>query len=100
MRSQICLQPLLLRRARTTATHLTTIRVERDEMPSADIIAVIACGGIARCGAEVIVVTARASRQIFMVSNDRMNDVFNATPTGIEGLLVFRQCSILILCIA
>src|SRR6476646_9081741 len=100
MSCQIGFQPLLLRRTSATTTYLAAIRIESNQMPDTNVIAIVSFCLITGCRAKVTVVTAGASRQIFMVSNSRTNDVFLASPAGIKGLLIFCQCSILVLSIA
>src|SRR5215216_1099922 len=100
MRCQIRLQPSFLRRTSATTAHLATIRVQGDDVPGADIKAIVTFGRIARRGTEVTVVTAGTSRQIFMVANGRPDDALGSSPAGIKGLLIFRQSPILILRIA
>jgi hypothetical protein len=54
VRSQISLKPLSLGRIGLTAANLRTFRIEGNDMPGADVIAVIAFRRVARGGAKVI----------------------------------------------
>jgi hypothetical protein len=83
---QIGLQPLFLRRTGSTTTDLTTVRIEGNQVPGADIIAIVAFGPVAGRRTEVIIVTARAGCQIFVVANGRVNEVFGASPAGVKRL--------------
>src|SRR4030095_5224316 len=61
MSCEIGFQPLLLRRTDATTTHLATIRVEGNEVPGTNIIAVITFGWVTSCSTKVIVVTTRTT---------------------------------------
>ena len=55
-------------------------------MPGANIVAIVTLGLIASCSPKVIVVTARARGQIFMVANGRADEILGTSPAGVKGL--------------
>ena len=65
-------QPLLLRRAGHAAARLGAVAVERDEVPGAQVVAVVARAGLAGGGAEVAEVARCARRVVVMVAGDRI----------------------------
>jgi hypothetical protein len=68
MRGQIVPQPPLLRRALLAASDLLTVRVERDDVPVADIEAVVALPSFARQGTEVGEVAPRVGDVVVVVA--------------------------------
>src|SRR5690242_879245 len=91
MSRQIRFQPLFLGGTGTTTTNLTTIGIECNKVPGADVITIVTFRLVTGCGTKVTIVTTGASRQIFMVSHSRPNNVFLPSPAGIKGLLIFCE---------
>src|SRR6476660_3748542 len=56
---QICLEPLSLRRGRTTSARIPAIRVKRDQMPGADIITIVALSLISGGRSEIVEIACR-----------------------------------------
>src|SRR6188474_3417031 len=96
MSCEVSLQPLPLRRAGTTTTCISTIGIQGDQMPGADIIAIVALAWLASGRPKVIKVTGGtcigsgttcATRgEVLVISNDWMRDSLHPSPAQIIGL--------------
>src|SRR6266516_1105540 len=93
-------QPLLLWGADPTATHLRAVRVQRDEVPRADVVAVVTLRGIARNGSKVLVVARGARGAVVVVPRHRPGQGFDPTPRGVVGADELRECPVLVLIVA
>src|SRR5205085_2511442 len=88
MGGKVRAKPLLLRRAGAAAADLRAVGVERDQMPGADVVAVVAGGRAARGGAEVLEVARCLRGQVLVVSDRGMDERLDAAPGGVERLQV------------
>ena len=95
MRGEVVREPDLLR-APGFAGHVAAIGVERDQVPWADVVAVVALRRITGGGTEIPEVAARAHpavgparRVVFVIADGRVGDRLHGidTPRGIVGLL-------------
>src|SRR5512138_409736 len=100
MRCQVSFQPLLLRRTGAASAHLAAVRIEGNDVPGTNIVAVISFRLIPRGRTKVTVVAIRARSVVFVVSNGGADNILDPAPAGIERLLEFFQRSIFILSIA
>src|SRR5919202_619964 len=100
MGGEVCPQPLLLRGASLAATDLFAIRVQHDQVPGTDVIAVVALGRIAGRRSKVAVVVDSRRRAVFVVPDRWMRDGFDAPPRGPVSLLKLGQGPLLVLEIA
>src|SRR5205807_6786167 len=78
VRGQIRLEPLLLRRSRPHRD----VRVQGDDVPGAEVVAVVALGGVAGGGAEVAVVARGAGGVVVVVARHRAGARFEPAPGG------------------
>src|SRR5439155_24695255 len=103
-------QPPPLRTARVAPTGVGAVRVERDEVPRADVVAVEALAGRAGGGAEVAEVTGRsgvgriaaraARREVLVVARRRPGDRLGAAPRLVVGGVVGRAAPAVVLVVA
>ena len=93
-------EPLLLRRARAAAADGRAVRVERDQVPAAEIEAVVALRRIARCGAEVLVVARRSRGLVLVVPGRRTGDPLHASPGRVVRRAELRERPVLVLDVA
>ena len=77
-RREIGEQPLLLGRARP----MGDLAVQRDDMPGAEVVTVVALGGITRRGTEVAEVAGRVVTHIVVIPGDRPSARLVAAPGG------------------
>ena len=77
-RREIGAQPLLLGRARP----MRDLAVQRDDMPGAEVVTVVALGGITRRGPEVAEVAGRVVTHIVVIPGDRAGARLVAAPGG------------------
>src|SRR5205823_4866933 len=84
---EILLEPLLLGRAcAAAARYHRAVRVQRDDVPGADVEAVVAGAGVPRDAAdhpeavEVIEVVDRGRGVVLVVTGDRIGDVLEQAP--------------------
>ena len=81
-RGEIGAQPLFLRRARG----LRDVAVEGDDVPVAQVVAVVALRGIARRRAEIAEVPRRAGRAVLVVAGDRPGARLVPAPRGVVAV--------------
>src|SRR5439155_16883259 len=95
MRGEVVREPDLLC-APGLAGYVAAVGVQRDQMPCADVVAVVALRRIARGGTEIPEVPARvlaavrtARRIVFVIADDRVRDRLHGidAPRGIVRLL-------------
>src|SRR5829696_7684871 len=82
MRGQIGAQPLLLGGALVTAAHLRAVGVEDHDVPTPQLVAVVALLGIPRRRPEVAEVVGRLRSQVLVVANSGAGAVLVPAPTG------------------
>ena len=80
MLRQIIDQPLPLSRRRVTAANLIALTVQRNYMPGAEVVTVVALPRISRGFAEIVVVTRSAIAVILVISGSRTRAVFESPP--------------------
>src|SRR5207249_7850612 len=82
-RREVRLEPDLLRRA-DSGRNECAVAVQRDDVPRAEVVAVVALTGRACSGAEVVEVTrGRGARVVLVVSDGRIRARLMATPRGV-----------------
>ena len=86
------------RRGRSAAADRRAVGVQRDQVPAADVVAVVA--GRGRATAEVAVVAGRAGRVVLVVSRDRIRDVLHASPGRVVVRVEVRELAVLVLDVA
>src|SRR5215207_1261807 len=88
-------------RIRVTATaNLVTFRVQRDQVPGAEIVAVVALIGLTGALAKVSEVPPSTGRFIFMVPRHRKGDIAVRTPGVCIGCLEVGQRTARVLVVA
>ncbi len=80
MRREVLPQPLLLGRSRVAAADLRAVAVDHDQVPLAEVVAVVALRGIAGRRAEVVEVAAGVRRAVLVVADDRARARLEAAP--------------------
>src|SRR5919202_2618570 len=99
-------QPLLLWRALTATPDGCAVRVERDQVPRADVVRVVALGRKARGAAEVAEVLGRGSRRVavgaagrlvLVVSGNRVCDRLHPPPRRVVTLQIGVETAALVL---
>src|ERR671938_49067 len=100
MGGEVSPQPLLLRGASLAATDLLAIRVQHDQVPGTDVIAVVALGRITGRRSKVAVVADSRPRAVFVVPHRWVRDGFDAPPRGPVRLLKLGQRPLVVLEIA
>ena len=106
---QVRRQPLPLGRSRAATPGVAAVRVQRDQVPRPDVVAVVALAGRdgARKSAEVVVVAGRALvrrravgpavREVVVVTRRRSRDRLEAAPAQVVGVLVGPEAAALVL---
>src|SRR3990170_150058 len=82
VRSQVGLKPLSLRRTGATAADLGTVTVENDDMPTAEVIAVIAFCRVSRSCTKVIEIAGGSWSKVFIIADCGMGAGLMAAPGG------------------
>ena len=90
MGGEVGAQPLLLGRARRRGDGRAAA-VEHDDVPTAEVVAVVTLRRIARRGAEVAEVARRISRLVVPVAGRRARARFLSPPVGVVALLVLGE---------
>src|ERR1041384_1679568 len=78
---EVCPQPLLLRRANVHRN----AAVQSNDVPVAEVVAVVAFPRRARGGAEVVEITSGACRVVIVVARDRPGASLEPPPRGAAG---------------
>ena len=99
VRGEVGPQPLLLHRP-GGAAHDRAVRVERDEVPRADVEAVVPLRRIAREGAEVLVVARGVGGVVLVVAGNGLRARPDATPRRVVRGRVLRVRAVLVLVVA
>src|SRR5215213_2861485 len=96
MGSQVGFEPLSLRRTGTASTRISTVGIQCDQMPGANIVAIVPFSWLTGCSSVVAKVTGRASicrsttsasrGKVLVVPHSRMCNRFDLTPTEIVRL--------------
>src|SRR5207248_9148221 len=93
VRDEVVAEPRLLRRAGAAAAHLRAVGVEGDQMPCADVEAVVALRAIAAPArliadaVEVVEVPRCAGRLVLVIADRRVRELHGAAPGGVvDGL--------------
>ncbi len=95
IRSQVSLQPLSLRGSGTAAANLGTIAVEDNDVPAANVIAVIPLAGITRCCTKVAEIAGSYRRRIvFIIADCGMGPGFMTTPGGFITVVIVSSRTI------
>src|SRR3990170_1442040 len=97
MGGKIVPQPPLLGRALVAAADLIAVRVEGDDVPVADVEAVVALAAFARQGAEVREVAPRAGDVVVVVAERRAGDRLHPPPRSRVRPLERAQLPVLVL---
>src|SRR5215470_15377870 len=88
MRAKICAEPFLLARADFATADFGALAIENDDMPGAEIVAVIAVVWITGSCAKVLEIISRSFGVKFMIAGSRARAVFHATPSLVVTLEV------------
>src|SRR5262249_41170258 len=91
VRRKIGAQPLLLRRPSLAAADITAVAVDHDEMPGAEIVAVVAFGRVAGRRAKVREVAGRARGMILVMAGGWMGAAFVSPPGGVITVVVLIE---------
>src|SRR5207253_1112624 len=75
-RSHVAWAPLL--------SHPPSVRVERDEMPAADVVAVVARTSLTRGRAEVVEVSRSSRDRVLVIPRHRAHERLEPAPRGVE----------------
>src|ERR1041385_7963993 len=81
---EVCPQPLLLRRANVHRN----AAVQSNDVPVAEVVAVVDFPRRARGGAEVVEITSGPCRVVIVVARDRPGASLEPTPRGVVAVLV------------
>src|SRR5687768_14337657 len=90
MRRQILPQPLFLGRSGLAAADARTVGIQHDDVPAGIVVAIIALGGLAGRGAEVVVIAACSYSVIFVISDRGPRPRFMPAP---RRLVAVRKLS-------
>src|SRR5215218_2692743 len=83
MGGKVVLQPSDLRRGGITTVDLLTIAVQGDDVPLAEVVAVVAFAWIAGGTSEVVEVSPRSCLHIVVIAGDGFGAVFLLAPGGL-----------------
>src|SRR6185295_2563177 len=100
MSGEVRRQPLELRRAGSAAANIGAVRVEDDDVPGAELVAVIAPGPLAGGGTEIIEVTGGARRSILVIARRRAQQRAQPSPRRMERRQVLRQSAVEVLVVS
>src|SRR6476469_10180143 len=92
MGGQVSAQPLLLRRALLAAADVGALGVERDDVPCAQVIAVVPLVGVSRPGTEVGEVAPGFRRTVLVVAwHGKGHALDLAPPRPVEADYLFQR---------
>src|SRR5260370_31903212 len=80
---KVPLEPAFLRRAKTATAHMRAVGIEGNQVPRADLIAVVPLPGRPRHGAEIREISGRVGRPIFVIPDRGVGDGLVAPPCGV-----------------
>jgi hypothetical protein len=79
-------KPLLLRRTLSASSHLRAVAVQRDDVPAALIVAVVALGRVPGGGTEIVEVAGSPRRVVLVVARRRLGAGLVPTPGGVVAV--------------
>ena len=100
VRREIGLEPTALRAFEVATADRPTVRVQRDEMPVTDVVAVVAAVVRTGLASEVLEVPPRTGAVVLVVARRGMELGAEPTPRGCEGALEVAQGAVLVLVVA
>ena len=100
VRREIGLEPTALRAFEVATADRPTVRVQRDEMPVTDVVAVVAAVVRTGLASEVLEVPPRTGAVVLVVARRGMELGPEPTPRGCEGALEVAQGAVLVLVVA
>src|SRR5580698_10616943 len=93
MRSEVSAQPFLLTRSRVAAANFSAFAIQHDDVPRAEIVAVIALLWITGCSPEIIEIRSRATRMEFVIAHCWLRAGSYTTPGFVVAIVELFLCA-------